>query len=461
MSGVGGKSGTPPIGHGPNAVVRSTRPREDKKNQKKHKSQEQLDAEREGHDEFAVQVDASLFHLDTGDIIEGHVTGIESEKRLLLDSQMGSFRLQGSVKLEVGAQATIRVVRSDVNIEGVLVSGSGIQLTVPIPVIITPIAIHTNPSGAQSSQHKETLTYSVQKRPASQSQEGSEQDAALLINNAPLSNHISPQVHSPKITGTATLSQQDLSTIIAANTAPTGERAQTVLKAKTGLSHNDRPSMSFFFDVFSQKFPEQAADLKVTFNGTNGHVPNGLTFFLAGLIFSNLKSWLGNSIYNQMLDTPALKGLQADFDALQEVIYCLANEKWRLVVLPHPEGGKERAIQIISNIQTGNGEDGTLVDMRTLLSQLDFNQHQPEQKPLGKLQIEATLMPHNCSITLRFDKEVDMQTRVDLERLVTLFLTREGIQGHILFAPFTTGHLDFQAIANSLNEQSPTPPLST
>ena len=101
MSGIesGGKSGTPPIGHGPSAITRTKHPRDEKKD-KKNKNHDEQSMGNEGHDEFAVRVDASLFHLKSGDIIEGNVVGRDGEDRLILDSPEGHFHLAGHVNLQ-------------------------------------------------------------------------------------------------------------------------------------------------------------------------------------------------------------------------------------------------------------------------------------------------------------------------------------------------------------------------
>ena len=146
---------------------------------------------------------------------------------------------------------------------------------------------------------------------------------------------------------------------------------------------------------------------------------------------------------------------------MHENINCLTNENWRLVVLPHPEGDANRAIKTISNIQTGHDQDGNVVDMRTVVSQLDFVECHNGIKPLGRLQVEAILMPNDLSLTFRFAREVDQEIRRDLEMLSMLYFAKAGIHGHVLFAPIKSGHIDFNEIENELKLEASPPSFST
>ncbi len=495
MSGVGSKSGTPPIGHGPNAVVRSTKHQDDikHKEKRKDKNQDQQQAEKEGHDEFAVRMDASLYHLKKDAIFEGWVTKIEAEQKFLFDSKIGSFRLKAAIKLNVGDKAVIRVIKSTAEIECVIISGAGIQLTVPIHAIMTPLTLHANAAYNQDAQPVEekplqTATYAPQEKPLISGNDLSQEDAAVLISgqtidkqaidklaidNQTIESHASSHIHPPKIKDTSPLASQDLSSLIEASTSPTETRVQPVLKKQAGSVHDERPSLSFFYQVYKNKFPDEADELSRLIQGGSGMVPSGLAFFFAGVIFKDVKSWLGVSIYTKMADHPALKALEDDFANLVEHVHCLANEKWRLVVFPHPDGGEDRAINIISNIQSGHTHDGDHIDMRTLFTQLNFQQHhgtethtekpteKATEKPYGQMQVEATMLPQHYGLTLRFARDLSDDERRDIEQLARFYFTKAGLKGHVLFAPFTSDHLGFHDTVNDLTMMDALPPLST
>lgn len=466
MSGIGssGKPGTPPIGHGPSAITRTIHPRDDKKGKKKKNQDEQSMDSKEGHDEFAVRVDASLFHLKSGDIIEGCVVGHDGEDRLILDSSEGHFHLAGRVNLQPDDKATIRVIKSNITIEGVVIAAAGIQLSMPIHVVITPMDIHggelSHETKTPDDDIKANPTYHPQKTPSKSALVEPQEDKAFVMSKTTFGVHNSDQVHSPTVKSTPPLAYQDLRTIIEASATPPKESKPDVVKPAT-KGHDKRPSMTKLLEIFEQEHPDISNDLRITFFGQNGLVPNGLAFFLAGLIFPDTQAWLGFETSSRYKDHPALKALDSDFMALHENINCLANENWRLVVLPYPEGDANRAIKIISNIQTGHGQDGSVVDMRTIVSQLNFVEPLNGGKALGKLQIEAIFMPNDHTLTLRFSNELHEDIRRDIELLTMLYFAKSHIKGHILFAPLSAGNIDFNEIITGLKFEETPSSIST
>jgi hypothetical protein len=466
MSGVGssGKSGTPPIGHGPNPVVRSTKPREDNKKNKDRPKENQEEQDKEGHDEFAVLMDASLFHLKNNDIIDGWVTKIEADNRILIDSLLGSFHIDGTLDLAVGDNAVIQVIKSGKEIEGILTWGADIELTTPINVAVTPASLHSNPLS-----NKETMPYAPTpepiygplKKPTDLTLEMSDEEAANLISRSKLGTHASTQVHPPNTINYAPLVSPSIISLIDQDTTPTEGHAQVILKKQTASGHGERPSLSFFYQVYKNKHPETLLILNASIHGYNNTVPSGLAFFFAGLVFKDVKTWLGDTVHKQMVDHPALRALEEDFKNLRDTIHCLANENWRLMILQHPNGGEERAIHLIANIQSGQGQDSNIIDMRTIITQLDFRKATNTEKPLGQVQIEASLMPNTCDLTLRLTRSLDHLERTDIEQMSKMFFAKAGLNGHVLFAPFDAGHINFQNIVNELSVENNSSNIST
>lgn len=466
MSGVGSKSGTPPIGHGPNAVVRSPKHNDDKKKHEQAKDQKEEKENKTGHDEFAVRMDASLYHLNTNDIIDGWVTKIESEERLVLDSQIGTFRLDGPIELAIGDQILINISSVGSNIDGHVTSAAGVKLEEPIEVAITPISLHRNAVAEQdglppSVNTAMPSTYAPIEQPVSNFSDISKEDAALIISKQSLGAHASHDVHPTEIKDTSHFANQNLSSIIEANAIPQVQNANVILNKKLSEGHDTRPSLDLFFDSYANKHPENIDELKRLINGQNNLVPSGMAFFFAGLIFKDVKTWLSPFMYSQMEGHPALKALDDDFQNLIDHIHCLANENWRLMVLRHPQGGESRAIHIISNIQSGQAQDGSKLDMRTILTQLNFRSAPGYGKPFGQIQIEGTLMPQHCGLTLRFSRDISEQEKNDIERMVNVYFIRAGLNGHVLFTTFSSGHTDFQDIVNELSLGNPAKNLST
>lgn len=466
MSGIGtdGKSGAPPIGHGPSAVTHSNQRRADNKKNKNNKQNEQDETGRESHDEFAVKVDASFFNLSNGDILEGTVTRRESEKRLLLDSATGHFILTGEVNLSVGEKATIKVLKSHQTIDAVVVAAAGIKLSMPIPVVISPIDIHLGTLAPEINKADENIqpniTYSPQKQVKTGNIPNPQEDTAFVMATTNVGGKVSPQIQSPKIKAKPNLACQDLSTLIEAS-ANNSNQVKHKIKQTNNIGHDSRPSILNIVKSYEQDFPQFAEDLNKMFFGLNGLIPSGLSYFLAGLIFDDVQKWVGYGVAKQYDNHPHFKELKNDFNSLYENTHCLANENWRLLVHPHPQGEASRAIKIISNIQTGHGKDGSAIEMRSVVSQLNFNEANGEHKALGTLQIEAILMPGDYSLIFRFANELEPTTRADIERLTMSYFAKAGVNGHILFAPLSAGHINFGEIVNQLSLEAKPPSIST